>query len=369
MKKVLIGYILNGKSGGVDRYLMNVRQGLSGDARIDFLTTHRSAELEAMLSKSGSRLFEVPRATRPVEHYRAVKRIIDENKYDAVYFNISTGLMFPGVLAAKKVGAQRIVVHSHAAGADSAGGLKKSVAMLLHRIGRIVISRSATDFFACSETAGNWMFTKRIMNSNKFSIVNNAIRVENFVYDEDARKKTREALGIPDSALVLGHVGNFLYAKNHDFLIDVFAACHERHPDSRLIMVGDGPLRDGIEKKVYRLGLSKNTVFIGECESTAPYLQAMDIFLMPSHFEGFGIAAVEAQCTGLPCILSDSIPKSVDLTSLNSFLPTDNPICWADAIDKAEKYERRDYTELVAQKGFSLSTVDFDKIVFGGSYA
>jgi len=199
--------------------------------------------------------------------------------------------------------------------------------------------------------------------------VNNAIRVENFVYDEDARKKTREALGIPDSALVLGHVGNFLYAKNHDFLIDVFAACHERHPDSRLIMVGDGPLRDGIEKKVYRLGLSKNTVFIGECESTAPYLQAMDIFLMPSHFEGFGIAAVEAQCTGLPCILSDSIPKSVDLTSLNSFLPTDNPICWADAIDKAEKYERRDYTELVAQKGFSLSTVDFDKIVFGGSYA
>lgn len=369
MKKVLIGYVLDGRSGGVDRYIMNVRDGLGSDVQVDFLTTHKSDELENLLSKSGSRLFEVPRATRPVEHYRCVRKIIEKNRYDSVYFNISTGVMFPGVMAAKKAGAPRIVVHSHAAGIDSAGSFKRYLNMIFHRMGRIVISHSATAFFACSEIAGNWMFTKRIMNSNKFSVVNNAIRVENFAYDEKLRNKTRKELGIPDSAAVLGHVGNFLYAKNHEFLVDVFALCHEKHPDSRLIMVGSGPLRDSIRNKVKELGLEKNTIFIDECPSTVPYLMAMDIFVMPSHFEGFGIAAIEAQCTGLPCILSDVIPKTAALTSSNVFLPADNPKIWADEVEKFSYCERTDCTAEVSQKGFSLSDMDFGKIVFGGKYA
>lgn len=369
MKKVLIGYVLDGRSGGVDRYIMNVRDGLGSDVQVDFLTTHKSDELEKLLSKSGSRLFEVPRATHPVEHYRCVRRIIEKNVYDSVYFNISTGVMFPGVIAAKKSSTPRIVVHSHAAGIDFAGGFKRCLNMIFHRMGRIVISHSATVFFACSEIAGNWMFTKRVMNSNKFSVVNNAIRVENFAYDEKLRSKIRKELGIPDSAVVLGHVGSFLYAKNHEFLVDVFALCREKHPDSRLIMIGSGPLRDSIRDKVKELRLEKNTIFIDECPSTVPYLMAMDVFVMPSRFEGFGIAAIEAQCTGLPCILSDVIPKTADLTSSNVFLPVDNPGMWADEIEKFSDYERVDCTAEVSQKGFSLSDMDFEKIVFGGKYA
>lgn len=368
MKKVLIGYILDGKSGGVDRYIMNVYRGLH-DAQVDFLTTHKSLELEAELLEKGSRLFEVPRATRPVEHYKCVKKIVEENKYDAVYLNISTGIMFPGVVAAKKGGARRIAVHSHAAGTDFGMGMKKLVSTFFHRLGKVVISRYATDFFACSETAGNWMFTKRILSSDRFSVVNNAIRTSDFVYNEALRKSRREKLGISPSTLVLGHVGNFLYAKNHEFLIDVFHAYHTHNPDSRLILVGSGPLRDGIRKKVEKLNLSDNVIFIDECDSTVPYLHAMDVFLMPSHFEGFGMAAIEAECTGLPCILSSAVPKSVSLTDSNLFLKTDDPKEWVEAIESVKNYTRKDCSKTVRSKGFSIEDQDFDKIVFGGNYA
>ena len=175
--------------------------------------------------------------------------------------------------------------------------------------------RYATDYFACSELAGRYLFGNKAFDRGEVKIIHNAIDVDKFKFDEAARKKLRQEFGIKDSTVVIGHVGRFVQQKNHTFLVDVFKEYHKKNPDSKLLLVGSGPLEDEIKKKVERLDLEDSVLFLGQRDDINKLYSVMDVFCLPSLYEGLPVVGIEAQATGLPTIFSNRISKEVIVSS------------------------------------------------------
>ena len=226
---------------------------------------------------------------------------------------------------------------------------------LLYRMYSYPTRFIADQFFACSRAAGVDRFGKKVGSDERRCIVlHNAIDTQRFAYDPQKRAEARVRLGFPDDTLVIGHIGRFVQQKNHPFLIDIFAEVHQRVPNARLLLVGQEDPERAIRKKAERLGLSDCIVFAGTHRDTVPFYHAMDVFVLPSVFEGFGIVNVEAQCCGLPCVLSDKVSKECvlaeDLISVCAL--EDSPQRWADRILASAQVERRDRSGMVAEKGY-----------------
>lgn len=171
-------------------------------------------------------------------------------------------------------------------------------------------------WFACSDLAAERLFGKKYRSYPRYYDIPNAIDTTQFLYDEDKHYRIRQALGIDRNTIVIGHVGSFTEPKNHTFLIDIFYELKKEKRNYVLLLIGDGPLKETIEEKTKKLGLSTEVFFIGNVQNVNDYMMAMDILLFPSVFEGFPVALVEAQTTGLPCVISDSITKDVNQTEL-----------------------------------------------------
>lgn len=215
---------------------------------------------------------------------------------------------------------------------------------------------SVTDYWACSEIAGKWMFKNR-----NFRVIHNAINVSDFVYNESIRQKVRTQLGLLKDEFVIGHVGRFSYQKNHDFLIDVFNEVHRRLPEAVLILIGDA-VEDELylnkaKQKVKELNLVENVRFLGIRNDVPDLMQAMDCFLFPSRFEGLGIVIIEAQTAGLPCYVSSVIPNEVKITNLVDFISlNESPENWAEKIIKNKNYKRKDISKEIIKAGYDINT-------------
>lgn len=185
------------------------------------------------------------------------------------------------------------------------------------------------------------MFTPRIIRSKKIQYVYNSVSVSTFQYQETVRSAMREKLGVSD-AYVIGHVGNFLYVKNHTFLLDVFAKVAQKDSSARLLLIGDGDLFAQMQAKAAALQIQDRVIFAGRVSDVQNYFQAMDVFVLPSHFEGMPIVSCEAQVNGLPCLLSDKISKDARIINHCRFLPIDSAQCWAEEILRCKKDSRKD---------------------------
>lgn len=217
----------------------------------------------------------------------------------------------------------KTIIHSHSA--NSYGSFKS----FLKRYSRFPLRKIADFFLACSEEAGLWLFGENICKSRHFYICKNAINTEDFIFNPLKRKKIRKRLDL-ENAFIVGHVGRFAFPKNHDFLLDIFYKIYSLNPNAILLLVGDGELRNKIEKKVQTLSLSKAVKFLGVRSDVADLMQAMDVFLLPSLYEGIAVVAIEAQASCLPCIFSDSITPEIKITDLVKFLPlSSSPDFWA----------------------------------------
>ena len=331
----------------------------------DFLTNKIDPQLKAFLEKNNANLYEVPSLKNPFGQYKAIKALIQQNKYDTAYFNISTSICFLGPKAAKKCGIPKIIIHSHSSGYDCMNDKKRIVMTKLNNLCRNFIYKYGTDFYACSKIAGLWMFPKRIVSSNKFRVINNAVDVDKFAFSPTKREDMRRELNLSDK-LVVGHIGNFVYQKNHGFLIDTFNELHKIDPNACLLLLGDGVLFESIKQKVDELGLSENVIFTGRVSNANDYLQAMDIFVLPSNFEGLGIVAVEAQASGLKCVFSDRVPEEAILTencvSLKINGVNDAKI-WAEKIYNTDFTGRTDQTDIIIAKGYSLKNQNLNMLV------
>ena len=214
------------------------------------------------------------------------------------------------------------------------------------------IPSAATDFFACSQKAGEWMF-----EGHSFSVLPNAIDAARFTYRPEASKAIRRKLHIDIRACVIGHVGRFHPQKNHGFLIDIFYEFLKHHPESILLLVGDGSGRAAIRRKINRLGISSHVCFTGSRGDVPDLLQAMDVFVFPSHYEGLGISIVEAQAAGLPCLISDTLPAECIVTKhlVVRYDLKKPPDAWAEKITSLLHLPRKDRTDEIRQAGYDLA--------------
>ncbi|MGN0571506.1 MAG: glycosyltransferase [Candidatus Fimenecus sp.] len=366
MKQVLIGAIMDGKAGGIDRYILNLFRELNQQsAEFDFFTNQISEPLQKDLQAQGADLFQTAGFAHPVRQYRDFKKIFSHKKYDTAYFNLSTAIGFVGPYVAKRCGVEKIVIHSHTTGCDISNPYKRKLMTVIHRISRLILYRFGTDFYACSKEAGDWMFPKRIVSGASFQIVKNAIHTQNFVLDEDLRAQMREQLGLED-CFVVGHVGNFVYQKNHAFLLRVFSDVSKVDAAARLLLVGDGALFEETKAQAANLGIADKVLFAGRRTDANLYMQAMDAFAFPSNFEGLGIVAIEAQAAGLPCICSDRVPQEAHITDLCMFLPIEGENAaadWVSALQKAKEISRSNRADEIIASGYDLQSQDLKQLV------
>ena len=348
MEKRILHIVTHMNRGGLETMIMNYYRHMDrSKVQFDFLV-HRTqkADYDDEILSLGGRIYRLqPLNPFSGEYLRSLDRFFAEHQeYETVHSHLDCMAGIP-LKYAKKHGVPVRIAHSH--NSDQV----KDAKYLLKLIYKRNIAKYANRLFACSKEAGRWMF-----GTDDFTVLNNAIDVQHYCYTADTARQVRARLGIAPEALVVGHVGRFCAQKNHGFLISVFAQVLRRRPDAVLLLVGDGELRPEIEMQIDRLGIGGSVIFTGVCADVNEWLQAMDVFLFPSLFEGFGIVALEAQAAGLPCLTSDKVPTECIKTDLVQRLPLEeSPAVWADAVlTAADTPPRRSTPEEISRAGFDI---------------
>ena len=332
--------------GGLETLIMNCYRHIDREKmQFDFIV-HRDfrADYDDEIEALGGKIYRLPRLNPFSPAYR--KALLDffhgHPEYKIVHCHLDCMSSIP-LAAAKQCGVPVRIAHAHSSNQT------KDWKYPLKRFFMRKISAVATHFFACSQTAGQWMFP-----GQDVTIINNGVDTAQFSYDPNVRKEVRTELGLKQE-LVLGHVGRFMPEKNHDFLIDIFAEVHKRVPDAKLILVGTGPLEANVRKKVSDLNLADNVDFLGVRSDVNRILQAVDVFVLPSLYEGLGISAVEAQTAGAYCVLSDTVPQICKMTDIVDFISLNSsPDQWADSIIAGGNVARVDHSTEVIQAGYDI---------------
>jgi len=258
-----------------------------------------------------------------------LSKIMRKGNYDVVHINGSSSLLYLELLAAKNAKIKKRIAHSHSV---------KTEHPLLHKLLRKRFLKSYTHAIACSEEAGKWLF-----NDSKFEIINNGFDIEKFIFSKKNRKEIRNKLNIKDDDILLGHVGLFNDVKNQTFLINIMKRIVFKYPNYKLLLIGEGKMKNNIENQAIENRIQDNIIFYGETSTPEYFYSAMDIFVMPSKYEGLGLVALEAQICGLPCILSSFVPKKVKINDSVFFCNIDDSDFekWCDLIININKNDRK----------------------------
>lgn len=312
-------------AGGVESVIYNYYRHMDHTKiQFDFYVDDDSTvSMPQDILDAGARCYVIPRYQHLLRNMAALYRHFKKEKYSIVHANLNTLSVF-SLCAAWAAGVPVRIAHSHSTAGK--GETKKNI---LKYILRPFAKIFATDYAACSEYAGRWLFGRKAMEQGKVTIFNNAIDLDKFKFDPVVRDEVRKELGL-EGKFVIGHVGRFCYQKNHEFLIDVFQEVCKQEPNAVLLLVGDGEDRARIEEKARKL--SGEVVFLGNRTDVHRLYQAMDVFVLPSRYEGLPVVGVEAQAAGLPCVISDAVTREVDIGAEMSFLPIDEPVKWAERV-------------------------------------
>jgi len=322
--------------GGVESVIFNYYRRLDHTKiQFDFIIDEDSVcSIPQDILDSGARCFVVPPYQRIRKCISALKKLFKENKYKIVHSNMNTLSVF-SLYAAKKAKVPIRICHSHSTA--SRGETKKNI---LKNLLRPFSKLYATDYFACSEYAGKWLFGKRTFKKHKITIINNAVDIEKYRYNIKIRENIRHELSLEDS-FTIGHIGRFVFQKNHNFLIDIFNEVHKIDVSSKLVLIGGGPLENEIKEKVRALNLSDSVIFLGIKQNAFDYYSAMDVFALPSRYEGLPVVAVEAQVSALPVICSDGVTEETKNTDSFEFLSLKKGSkYWAERILNYKQFDR-----------------------------
>ena len=343
--------------GGVENFLMAYCSRIDPNrVQFDFLTRYENAAYPEGRNALG-KTYVIPRRSEdPVKYYREIRAFFEAHarEYDVIWDNeCMFNDMTPLKLAAE-YGIPVRIAHSHNP-QNTDPSLAGKARGTLHRAQRRTLARYANVLWACTEESARWACPAMDL---PFTIIPHAIDADAYRFDARVRAEVRAHYGLTD-CLVVGHVGRLAYQKNHTFLLDAFARLHQREPRARLVLVGEGPNLLALEAKAVELGVENEVLFLGQRDDVPRLLQAFDLVAMPSHFEGLGMAAVEAQAAGLPCILSDAFPKTAAITREVSFLPPEDPDLWAermlDVLEALDEQARPDTSEDIARAGHEIA--------------
>lgn len=345
------------ESGGIESFLFNVLCSMNLDGmKIDIIVSQlKNSIFSEHLKSMGINFYELSgNQKRLIKNYRMLNRIFKENQYDVIHMNIFHAISYIYVLPARKNSIRKRIVHSHNTkiGRCRSYPLKK----FLHWFFKSYFYGIFTDFWACSKDAAEFMFSKKLMLSGKFEIIPNGIDIERFAFNEKARKKTRAVLGIGQKPLLV-NIGRLCEQKNQMFLLDVLKELTERGNDCTLLLVGEGEMLAALHDKAEKLEIVDKVIFYGTTSAVEDILSAGDVFLFPSIFEGFGIAALEAQTASLPVICSEYVPVEAFLTEqIRAVSLKEGAKAWSDAITDALTHSVRNISpvEIIQKKGFDI---------------
>lgn len=336
--------------GGVEAVVMNYYRAMDKTkVQFDFFVDSDSEfPQREELEQAGAGVFMLPPYSRMWAWQKQLTEQLRRGRYSIVHAHINTMNVFP-MLCAWRAGVPVRICHNHST-AHPGEGKKTVLKYLLRPFNRLF----ATHWFACGRKAAEWMYGRQAVEHNRVVVLPNAIDTTRFAFDEAQRVQIREQLEIEPDVLVLGHVGRFCYQKNHRFLIEIFAELHQM-TKSRLLLIGEGELTQSIRDLVHQKGLEKEVIFLGGKQDTAPYYNAMDAFCLPSFYEGLPVVAIEAQCSGLPCLLSDEVTEEAVLTDRAERFPLENSaLQWAQwiVINAQASASRQEKAGIIAEKGF-----------------
>ena len=347
---IRILHVLGGlERGGAETMIMNLYRNIDRETvQFDFVihTSRKQAYYEEILTLGG-RIYHFPAFNG--KNLFLLKKLWDGFFKDHPEYKIlhSHVRSYASIYCriAKKHGL-KLIIHSH-----STSNGKGLIAAVKHVL-QLSLRFQADFMMACSTESGRWLYGKKACKKPNFRLIPNGIDIDQYAYSETTAAECREKLGLKDK-FVLGHVGRFHEAKNHAFLMNVVAGVCERRPDAMLLLVGDGEVREKIESKIKNLGLENRVVMTGSRSDVPRLMQAMDVFVFPSLWEGLPVTVVEAQAAGLPCLISDRITDDVDISELVKRLPIEKATVWMDAILSVDT-SRRDVRDKIKLAGFDV---------------
>ena len=362
MKRILfISHHLN--RAGTEAFMMGIFRGIDHNRfHIDFLVYNQElTDFTREVEAAGSKVWRVPsRRESPWGWYCSLNRFfkLHASEYTAIHYNGSGLTAIAPIIFAYKYGIPIRICHAHS---SSSKGFHNR---LLHNLQRGLAQRLTTHHFACSSLAANWFY-----RNSPAIIIRNGIDTKCFAFNLHVREEVRQELQILPSTTVLGHVGRFEAEKNHTFLLDVFSEYLRFNADAVLMLIGIGSLMEAMKQKAESLGITDKVLMMGERNDVPRLLQAMDLFLMPSTFEGQPFVLIEAQCSGLPCLVSDVINSDICLTNnIETFPISKQPSAWAEEMKSLlEHYHRKSEQETIEAQGYSISdTINYLEKVYNG---
>ena len=318
--------------GGAQAFLMNVYNNIDREkVQFDFVVTpEEKKDLYEQVEQMGGRIFVCPKYTGK-NHFAYCRWwndfFAEHPEYHVIHGHVrSTASIYLKI--AKKYGLVTIA-HSHSTSNGS------GISAIVKNIMQLPIRHTADYLFACSDKAGKWLYGEKATKQPNYRMIPNGVDLKRFAFHEEKRRQMRNQLKITEDTFVVGHIGRITVPKNHQFLVELFAAYHNENPQSRLLLVGDGELFEAVQQQCTQLGIREAVIMVGSKTNTEDYYQAMDLFVFPSLWEGLPVSVVEAQANGLICLLSDVITRDVDLTDQVKYLSLNEKSRWINEIARA----------------------------------
>lgn len=345
--------VVNMNRGGAETLIMNLYRNIDrSKVQFDFLTNNEGI-FDSEIINMGGKIYRIPYIS-DVGHFNYIKELnrffLTHSKYQIVHSHMDKMSGFV-LRAAKKAGIPVRISHSHSTNSEGNFIIKS----YKWYAGKHILPNS-TNLLACSHQAAKWLFQKA---NEKTELIKNGIESNKFRFSQETRAAVRKELNICENSFIIGHVGRFSAPKNHMFLLKIFKSTVKIIPNSVLILVGDGPLLSEIKKKVSEYSLENRVKFLGSRDDVNRLLQAFDLFIFPSLYEGLPVSVIEAQGSGLPCLLSDAITMEVDLgLNLVQFLPLTNFDEWINKIEMvSSQTNNRDFSISIVLKnqGYEIS--------------
>ncbi len=298
--------------GGVEAVIMNYYRHIDrSKIQFDFICDEDSTNIpHDEIEKLGGKVILCPPYQKLPKYLKFLENLFREKKYRIVHSNINTLSVFP-LYAAKKAGVPVRIAHSH-----STSNPREWKKNLMKNALRPFSKVWATDYFACTKHAGEYQFGKKAVEQGKVKIITNAIDIEKFKFDPEARKRLRKEFGFKDDDYVIGNFGRMVPAKNQLFLINAFYELKKTTTNAKLLLIGDGPLRSKIDEKIEKLNLGKDIHIESRREDINKCYSVLDVFAFPSLYEGLGMVAVEAQVNGLDVLASAYVPDEANIGNM-----------------------------------------------------
>ena len=344
MGKIRILHIIAGFiGGGVEEFLYNnIINMPKEDYDISVITYDKLIKsCIDKFKKLDIKIFELNNSNvKDIKNCKAIYNIIKENKFDIVHIHLTEFSMYPCFIA-RLLNTKIIIAHSHNIYVDS-----REIERLKFLVHKRITNLLANRYMACSRGAAISLFGKKNVQKNKVKLINNGINIERFKFNEDMRKSVRKQLQIEQDEIVIGNIGRFTEQKNHRFILDVFEKISKVKNNYKLLLIGEGVLKEDIKEYALKLGLKDKVIFKDNTDRIEEIYNAIDYFLFPSKYEGLGMVVIEAQVNGLKVLASYAIPQEAKITNNMKFLSLKtSPEEWAKLIIQESFYERKKIAE------------------------